>query len=278
VTNEPAVRDVPLSGGAAVRGPAGTLTVQWLTFGPLADAELTDIDLLGLGDAPLDTELAALAGQTLRQVADDLAGRGVHLRFTGEHRDRFPDRLVEAVAAEAAQQEVVSLVQLRAKTADVAPAEAIDGLDRLEIRPLDLDADWDAYLRLHAATTADGFHRAMETPEGIRARLEQVAESGLDLRVVPDPELPGQILASVATVLHRSGPESPPIGEISLLAVDADWRRRGLGRLLVADATTRLAGQGVRTALAYVPNDREAARALFESLGFKARARRAYYA
>src|SRR5690606_31393963 len=79
VTNDPAVKDVPLSGGATLRGAAGTVTVQWLTFGSVADAELTTVDMIAMPDGPVDPELAGLTGQTLAQVAADLTNQGVAL-------------------------------------------------------------------------------------------------------------------------------------------------------------------------------------------------------
>lgn len=277
VTNDPAVKDVPLSGGATLRGAAGTITVQWLTFGSVADAELTTVDMFALPDGPVDPELSGLTGQTLAQVATDLARQGVALRFTGEHRPNHPDALAATVAADAGFSVAAQLTQYRTKLEPGSPpaAEAPAGIT---VRPIDPEGDREAWARLHRAAYGESFVRCLDTVEGVEARLEQVADSGLEVFVAPDPELPGQLVGAVATATHRSGPNSPIIGEISLLAVDPDWRRRGLGRHLLAEAAAHLAAEGARTGMAYVDEANEAATALFAGAGYKSRAQRTYYA
>lgn len=274
MTDQAAIHDVPLSGGASVRGASGTITLQWLTFGDVADAELTDVDLR-TPPGGVDPELGVLTGQSLQQVARDLAKRGVTLRFTREVRVGHDDALGAAVVASAGMVPRAVLHQLRAKTGEAAaPGGAPPGVS---VRPIDLEADADAWTRLHEASFPGMFVRAVDTPTGIQARLRALTPPAFTVLVVPDPEIPGQLIAAVSTVRHQSVPGAPVLGEIAALAVDPDWRRRGVGSHLVALALSDLAGHAARTVVAYVEDTNEAAQAVFARHGFNRRAHRTYY-
>lgn len=73
----------------------------------------------------------------------------------------------------------------------------------------------------------------------------------------------GEIMGYVAAELQSDGS-----GYIDYLGVDPSHRRRGLGRNLVMGATDRLVGVGATSVNLTVREDNEAARALYESLGF----------
>jgi ribosomal-protein-alanine N-acetyltransferase len=65
---------------------------------------------------------------------------------------------------------------------------------------------------------------------------------------------------------------------INSLAVDNAWRRRGLARRLLADVFRDSIAAGARSATLEVRHSNTAARALYESLGFRVEAvRRDYY-
>jgi len=65
---------------------------------------------------------------------------------------------------------------------------------------------------------------------------------------------------------------------INSLAVDTAWRRRGLARRLLAEVFRDSIAAGARSATLEVRNSNTAARALYESLGFRVEAvRRDYY-
>lgn len=274
MTDQAAIHDVPLSGGAVVRGASGKITLQWLTFGDVADAELTEVDLRPRLGGP-DPELGVLTGQSLFQVARDLGNQGVTLRFTREVRVGHDDALGDAVVATAGMQARAVLHQLRAK-AGVAdtPAGAPQGVT---VRPIDLDADAEAWTRLHEASFPGAFVRAVDTPAGIQARLAALTPPAFTVLVVPDPEIPGQLIAAVSTVRHQSAPGAPVLGEIAALSVDPDWRRQGVGSYLLSLALADLAEHGARTVVAYVEDADEAGQALFARHGFKLRAHRTYY-
>jgi len=66
--------------------------------------------------------------------------------------------------------------------------------------------------------------------------------------------------------------------QVNSLAVAEDWRRRGIGRRVMAFAIQETAAEGVRSATLEVRRSNEAARRLYESLGFRVEAiRRDYY-
>ena len=69
-----------------------------------------------------------------------------------------------------------------------------------------------------------------------------------------------------------------PEMDIINLAVARDQRRRGLGGLLLRAALDRAASEGVRRAFLEVREGNQAARALYETLGFRQTQRRpAFY-
>jgi len=65
-----------------------------------------------------------------------------------------------------------------------------------------------------------------------------------------------------------SGATNHQLGEIYVIAVDPDFRGRGLGRQLMLAGLASLCERGVSTGMLYVDHDNEAARKLYFSLGF----------
>jgi peptide alpha-N-acetyltransferase len=68
---------------------------------------------------------------------------------------------------------------------------------------------------------------------------------------------------------------TPPIGYVYFIAVDTNFRRRGLARTLVVESLSRFAKRGATRVFAAVPEANEASLGLFGSLGFEKAPRRA---
>ena len=60
----------------------------------------------------------------------------------------------------------------------------------------------------------------------------------------------------------------PPLGEIHIIAVNPDFAGHGLGSRLVVAGLDHLAGRGAGEAVLFVEGDNEAARAMYDRLGF----------
>jgi mycothiol synthase len=79
-------------------------------------------------------------------------------------------------------------------------------------------------------------------------------------------EVDGRLAAFCWTKVHDDA--HPPLGEIYVIAVDPDFRGRGLGRALTVAGLEHLGGRGLTVGGLYVDTDNEAAVALYRDLGF----------
>lgn len=94
-------------------------------------------------------------------------------------------------------------------------------------------------------------------------------EPGVEARVAAAGD---RVVGFVSWAFVRAEPESPPEGRVLALAVDAEHRRRGLGRRLLREAITALdrdaPAVGARRIRLEVAHDNVAARSLFAAEGF----------
>ena len=142
-----------------------------------------------------------------------------------------------------------------ARVPDVAVPEGF------KLRPLAGEGEVEAYVDLHRAAfetrnmTVEWRARTLRRPEYVPG-LDSVA-------VAPD----GRLTAFCIGWLDRAA--SPPRGQIEPMGVHPDYRHMGLGQALLAEVLRRL--QGLGAAGVYVETDRErnAALALYQSLGFR---------
>lgn len=80
-------------------------------------------------------------------------------------------------------------------------------------------------------------------------------------------ELDGRLAASCWTKVHELHPDR--FGEIYVVSVHPDFQGRALGRVMVTQGLHALAGKGVSDAVLFVDRSNEAAKALYDSLGFR---------
>ena len=69
------------------------------------------------------------------------------------------------------------------------------------------------------------------------------------------------------TKIHRD--ETPPLGEIYVIAVDPDFAGRGLGGPMTLSGLEWLADRGLRTGMLYVESDNHPANAVYRRIGFQ---------
>jgi len=62
---------------------------------------------------------------------------------------------------------------------------------------------------------------------------------------------------------------TPPIGYVYFVAVDTNFRRRGVARTLVAESLSRFARRGATRVFAAIAEENDASLGLFGSLGFE---------
>jgi len=103
-----------------------------------------------------------------------------------------------------------------------------------------------------------------------RARLERQVRQPNVLFLVA--EAAGRV---VGTVLATDDGRK---GWINRLAVDAAWRRRGIGRRLVGEAERRLAAAGMEIFACLIEAGNEVSMEVFESLGYKKHPEIIYFA
>jgi len=134
--------------------------------------------------------------------------------------------------------------------------------DRWSFRPATAD---------DAALVAGGEQACFADPwqeEGIREMLQEETVIGV---LVDDPRaksrLAGYLLAR--TIAGE--------GEVLTLGVHPDYRRAGLGRALLAAGIARMVEAGARVVFLEVRESNRAARALYESAGFRPAGVRPHY-
>lgn len=131
------------------------------------------------------------------------------------------------------------------------------------IRPLNEDAEVEAYVALHRAVfqsenmTLAWRHRILAHP----AYLPH-----LDLVLVDAEE---QLAGFCVGWLSPMGSRQEPTGQVEPMGIRADLRGRALGQALLAACLTRLAGVGAATVFVETDNYRDAAFKLYTAAGFQ---------
>ncbi|MHB8438837.1 MAG: mycothiol synthase [Acidimicrobiales bacterium] len=134
---------------------------------------------------------------------------------------------------------------------------------RVDVRPFVVGQDESAWLGVNNRAFASH-------PEQGNWDLDTIIERETEQWFDPDGlllyERDGRLAASCWTKIHAQ--ESPPVGEIYVIAVDPDFQGLGLGRALVIAGLDYLSARGLQQAMLYVDGANDTALALYRSLGF----------
>ncbi|MCE7984771.1 MAG: GNAT family N-acetyltransferase [Caldilinea sp. CFX5] len=131
------------------------------------------------------------------------------------------------------------------------------------LRPLAGTQEAAAYVALHRAVFES---ENMTTPWRERTLQHPAYQPELDL-VIEDPA--GQLAAFCIGWVSPSGIDGRPSGQIEPLGVRADCRGLGLGRMILSEGVRRLYAKGAEQVVVETDNYRDAAFALYESVGFR---------
>jgi mycothiol synthase len=169
--------------------------------------------------------------------------------------------------AQAGWQPVRTMLQLRRSLTDLELPEPQlpDGVSIRAFRP---GSDDDAWLAVNARAFASHPEQGQWSQADLAARLAApwFDPAGFLLAVRDE-----QLLGYHWTKVHTEMPE--PMGEVYVLGVDPAAQGLKLGKALLAAGLRHLRGRGLAGVLLYVEADNDAARSLYEGVGFEVFAR-----
>lgn len=145
----------------------------------------------------------------------------------------------------------------------VLPTEALP--TGYKLRPLAGVQEAAAYVTLHRAVFES---ESMTTTWRERTLQHPAYQPELDL-VIEDPA--GQLAAFCIGWFSPGGIDGQPSGQIEPMGVRADLRGLGLGRIILGETVRRLYAKGADHVVVETDNYRDAAFALYESVGFRIR-------
>jgi ribosomal protein S18 acetylase RimI-like enzyme len=216
-------------------------------------------------DAPpgLLTEVVSWADDRARAVMSTPLGRPTWLAFA------FADQTDAILALEAAGFEPQttapqpwSMVLMRQDPSKLATSSSLPA--GFTLRPLAGASEATAYVALHRAI----FNSDSMTEDWRRTVMQHPSyDPDLDL-VVTDPD--GDLAALCVGWLSATGPDGRLSGQIEPLGVDARYRGRGLGNAIATECLRRMYSKGAVDVYVETDSHRDAALALYESVGYTA--------
>jgi ribosomal protein S18 acetylase RimI-like enzyme len=211
--------------------------------------------------AGVHPQMLAWADQRARQVVGTDFGRPAwFVNVFADQGERIRDLTAvgfvsQAVVGEHAWTKV--LLQQSTPPADMSRV----ALDRFTIRPLAGQAEIAAYVELHQTVFES---RSMTAAWRARTLQQPAYRPALDLVGVAAD---GRLAAFCVGWLH-AGPAGV-CGQIEPLGVHPAFQGLGLGRAILTEGLRRLYEQGAQKILVETDNYRDAAFALYESVGFR---------
>lgn len=211
----------------------------------------------------LHPQLLAWADERARQTLNTPSGRPIwFVNIFSHQKDRMEELEAAGFACQADVGENSWTKVFMARPAGMPlPEPSLPG--GWAIRPLAGEAEVGAYVALHRAV-----FESTSMTETWRARVLQRPEylPQLDLVAVT----PTQELAAFCVCwFDKAGPEGRPCGQIEPLGVHATYRSQGLAKALLAEGIKRLRELGAEQIFVETDNYRNAAMALYESVGFR---------
>jgi mycothiol synthase len=135
-------------------------------------------------------------------------------------------------------------------------------------------ADDEAWLAVNNRAFADHAEQGGWTHDTLALRLAEPWFDADGFRVLDDAD--GQMIAYCWTKVHHE--QSPPLGEIYVIAVDPSAHGRGLGTALTLAGLDWMTDHGITEASLWVDAGNTAAVAMYERLGFEVHRTRTAFA
>ena len=216
--------------------------------------------------AALHSQILSWADARARLIVGTPSGRPMWFVnvFTGQH-DRIHDLEAEGFASQAdvGENSWTKVLMRRWGQQPIPPSPLPAGFT---IRPLGGEDEVAAYVTLHQAAFQS---KNMTVPWRRRTLSRPEYVPGLDLvAVAPD----GRLAAFCIGWLNQNSPKgigTSITGQIEPLGVHEDFQHQGLGRCLLSEVLRRQQQQGAEWVYVETDNYRDAAFALYTSMGFE---------
>jgi mycothiol synthase len=179
---------------------------------------------------------------------------GALLQLESEPATEDDDRLATAAGLVLVRE----VLQLR-RPLPVGPGPALD------VRAFRPGTDDDAFLEVNNRAFRWHPDQSGWTADDLR---RHEAEPWFDPEGFLLHERDGRLAGFCWTKVHPAGDVEPEIGEIYVIATDPDFTGIGLGRALTLAGLDHLARQGITVGMLHVEGTNDAARGLYDSLGF----------
>lgn len=204
-----------------------------------------------------------------------IAATTTHL--AADHPVDSLDPVPEAVAVAAGFEDHRDLLQLRRALPVPVDHPARASAASLTVRPFRPDVDGPAWIRVNNRAFAAHPDQGGETAVTLAARLANSWFDPAGFLVADDAGRPGELAGFCWTKVHEATADDEALGEIYVIGVDPSHRGEGLGPSFVLAGLDHLAADGLVTANLYVDADNDAARRLYDRLGFTTYQRRRVY-
>ncbi len=216
-----------------------------------------------LGDTDIPQRILAWADDRARQIVNSPAGHPmwfINVFANQAKHIRDVEQSGFVCQSDVAENAWSKVFMARAGKAPVAAYPPPAGF---QIRPLNGEAEVDAYVALHQAvfqskSMTRAWRKNTLQQREYRPELDLVAEA-------PD----GRLAAFCIGWFNQQGLAGKPSAQIEPLGVHADFRKQGLGKAILAENLRRFQRLGAEQMFVETDNYRDAAFHLYASIGFQ---------